>query len=385
MCVAASTARSSQIIFGFGFGVGFGFGFGFGFARRRIATSRRSASIPASFDAEDPAGTSDQDSAVTGTRQIRIRERPSSPSTPIPAVVLVPIVARPTAAEIARFGSGAPTLAITRLGGTTQAAVWAVVAAAALGGIVVTLAPALGSAISPMTLRARRARQAAVTVVGRAGLDLALVALAVSACRQADQNDSLLGSDQSGNPGYSPVAIAAPALVLAAGAVVVLRLLPLVARIGNLLAGRGRSLTLPLAFWQIGRRPLKLGGLVLLTMLSVAAGVLSLSEYSSAGRSAADQSAFSTGADADVRFDGTLSPSALTAIGASPGIGALSPLYRGTFSSGFAGLPTTLLAIDPASAARTLLLRPDLSPMPLSTLMSELAAPTHGSAPLRRT
>jgi hypothetical protein len=114
---------------------------------------------------------------------------------------------------------------------------------------------------------------------------------------------------------------------------------------------------------------------VLLTMLSVAAGVLSLSEYGSAEHSAADQAAFTTGSDADVRFDGRLDPTALSSLAGSPGVGAVSPLYRGTFATGSAGLGATLLALDPASAARTVLMRPDLSSVPLSTLMQELSGP----------
>lgn len=318
---------------------------------------------------------------ATGGQLLRLRAA-ESVLLAIPAVVLAPILARPTATEIGRIGSGGPAIAITALSGTTQIAVWAAVAAAAVGGIAVILGPALGAAVSPVTLRARRGRQGAVGTVGRAGLDLALIALAVVVCWQSDQNDSLLSTDQAGNPGYSPVAIAAPALVLAAGAVVVLRLLPLVARLGNLLARRGRSLALPLAFWETGRKPLKLGGLVLLTMLSVAAGVLSLSEYSSAQRSAADQAAFNTGADADLRFTGRIDPAVLSAVGAAPGVSAVSPLYRGTFVTGTAGLQATLLGLDPASAARTVLMRPDLSPVPVSTLMSKLAgAPVNGAVP----
>ncbi len=53
---AASTARSGQVIIGFGF------------ARRRIATSWRSVSISASFDAEDLARSASQDSTVTSSR-----------------------------------------------------------------------------------------------------------------------------------------------------------------------------------------------------------------------------------------------------------------------------------------------------------------------------
>ena len=312
----------------------------------------------------------------TGPQLLRLRAVESL-LLAAPAVLVAPFTARPLAAAIGRLGGSGASLAIGAPSGGALLAVWAAVAAAAATAVLVILAPALTSAVSPLALRARRGRQGAVTAAGRAGFDLALVALAVVACWQLLSKDSIVGTDQSGDAVDSPVAIAAPALALAAGAVAVLRLLPLLTRLGDLAARRGRSLAVPLAFWQTGRRPLKLAGPVLLTMLAVAAGVLSFSEYASADRSAADQAAFSVGSDVDARFAaGLLSRADLAALAASPGVGAVSPLYRDQFTPGGAETQeAAFLAVDPGSAARALLLRPDLSAVPLSTLMSELEAP----------
>jgi hypothetical protein len=313
----------------------------------------------------------------TGPQLLRLRAVESL-LLAAPAVLVAPFTAQPLAAAIGRLGaSSGGALAIDSVSGGALLAVWIAVAAAAATAVLVILAPALTSAVSPLALRARRGRQAAVTAVGRAGFDLALLALAVVACWQLLSKDSIVGTDQAGDAVYSPVAIAAPALALAAGAVAVLRLLPLAARLGDLAARRGRSLAVPLAFWQTGRRPLKLAGPVLLTMLAVAAGVLSFSEYASADRSAADQAAFSTGSDVDARFAaGLLGPADLAALAASPGVGAVSPLHRDQFTPGNEqSQEAAFLAIDPSSAARALLLRPDLSPVPLGTLMAKLAGP----------
>jgi len=309
----------------------------------------------------------------TGPQLLRLRAVESL-LLAAPAVLVAPFTARPLAAAIGRLGASGGTLAIDSVGGGALVAVWLAVAAAAATAVLVILAPALTSAVSPLALRARRSRQAAVTAVGRAGFDLALLALAVVACWQLLSKDSIVGTDQAGDATFSPVAIAAPALALAAGAVAVLRLLPLAARLGDLAARRGRSLSVPLAFWQTGRRPLKLAGPVLLTMLAVAAGVLSFSEYASADRSATDQAAFSVGSDVDARFaGGPLSRADLGELAASPGVRAVSPLLRGQFTPGNdVSQEATFLAIDPSSAARTLIMRPDLSAVPLGTLMSEL-------------
>jgi len=294
-----------------------------------------------------------------------------------PAVVAAPFVAGPLAGLIAGLGSGT---GVTLPHTAVPATAWAGVIGCALAAVSVILAPAFGSAISPTALRARRSRQAAVTAVGRAGFDLALLALAGLACWQLLSTNSIVGTDQSGNATYSPVAIAAPALALAAGAALALRLLPLAARLGDRLSRRSRALAVPLAFWQTGRRPLKLAGPVLLTMLAVATGVLSLTEYASAQRSAADQAAFTVGADADARTaTGSFTASDLAALAASPGVHGVSPLSRSTFVPDSGDLQTTLLALDPAGAARILTMRPDLSPVPLSALVKDLSGPVDGT------
>jgi hypothetical protein len=307
----------------------------------------------------------------SGPQLIRLRAA-ESVLLAAPAVIAAPFVAGPLAGVIAELGGRSVTLPHESL----PPAVWAGVVGCALAAIAVMLAPAFGSAISPTALRAQRGRQAAVTAVGRAGFDLALLALSGLACWQLISTDSIVGTDQSGNAAYSPVAIAAPALTLAAGAALALRLLPWAARAGERLTRRARALAVPLAFWQTGRRPLKLAGPVLLTMLAVAAGVLSLSEFASSERSAADQATFAVGADADARTTvGAFSAAGLSALAASPGVHGVSPLFRSSFVPDGGELPTTLLAVDPASAARTVTLRPDLASVPMSTLMNDLGGP----------
>jgi FtsX-like permease family len=313
----------------------------------------------------------------TGGQLLRLRTVESL-LLAVPAVIVAPFAARPLAERIGQVGTGGSGgVAVAALGGGEQGAIWIAIAAVAVLAIGVVLAPTFSSAVSPLAMRSRRGRQNAVTAVGRTGFDLVLLALAVVACWQLLQNDSIVGLDQSGDAAYSPIAIAAPALALAAGAVLLLRLLPLAARLGDRLARRGRGLALPLAFWQTGRRPLKLAGPVLLTMLAVAAGALSLSEYTSGQRSTSDQAAFTAGSDLDVTFPaGLLTSAELARIGASPGVSAVSPFSRILFSPpDVPGARLTLLALDPASAARTVLLRPDLSAVPLSTLMSDLTGP----------
>src|SRR6202043_1156167 len=100
----------------------------------------------------------------------------------------------------------------------------------------------------------------------------------------------------------------APALALAGGTVITLRLLPVAARAGDRLAGRGRRLTGSLAVWQFSRQPLRQGGAALLLVMAVAAGTLALAQHQSWNRSVADQAAFTAGADARVDLADSLAP-----------------------------------------------------------------------------
>ena len=107
-----------------------------------------------------------------------------------------------------------------------------------------------------------------------------------------------------------PVIVAAPALALAGGTVLALRLLPAGGKAGDLLAARGRRLTAAMASWQISRLPIRQGGAALLIVLAVATGTLALSQRQSWTRSVHDQAAFSAGADVRVQASQPLSAGA---------------------------------------------------------------------------
>ena len=101
-------------------------------------------------------------------------------------------------------------------------------AAVGAGALVIVLVPVL-STVTPGTARVRRGRQAAVAGVTRAGADLALVLLAVVAGWQL-RHYSAASAGASGNFGVDPVIVAGPALALAGGTVLALRLLPAAGR-----------------------------------------------------------------------------------------------------------------------------------------------------------
>ena len=255
-------------------------------------------------------------------------------------------------------------------------AFWAAATVGA-GALVIMLVPVL-STVTPGAARARRGRQAAIAGVTRAGADLALILLAVVAGWQL-RHYSAVSAGASGTFGVDPVIVAAPALALAGGTVLALRLLPAGGKAGDRLAARGRRLTAAMASWQISRQPIRQGGAALLIVLAVATGTLALSQRQSWTRSVHDQAAFSTGADVRVQTSQPLSAAQAGALARAPGVRQAMPVapFEQTATNG------VTLAVDSGRAADVTLLRPDQSPVPAAGLFGKIrpAWPATGRHP----
>ena len=255
------------------------------------------------------------------------------------------------------MASAGPGSAWSALGGAAV-----VTGVVAIGAIVIMLVPAL-STVTPGTARARRGRQAAVSGVTRAGADLALVLLAVLAGWQL-RHYSAVSAGTNGNFGVDPVVVIAPALALAGGTVIALRLLPAGGRAGDRLAARGRRLTAALASWQISRQPIRQGGAALLIVLSVATMTLALAQRQSWIRSDHDQAAFSTGADVRVQTSQPLSAAQAADVAGVPGVRQAMPVAA--FPQETTNSQT--LAIGADQAADVTLIRADQSAVPAADL-----------------
>jgi hypothetical protein len=285
-------------------------------------------------------------------------------------------LARPTLAEALTVGAIPAALATvigTGIAGVTLGeglgasvakipgtAWWAALAVLILVTVVM-LWPTLALA-APGAARVRRGRQARLAGALRAGTDLALLALAALAVWQL-RDYSAVADTVNGGLGIDPVVIVAPALALVGIALIPLRLLPAIARGIDRLTATGRRLTAALASWQISRLPIRQSGPALLMVLAVATGTLALAEYQSWRVSAADQAAFSVGADVRMTTSAPVSLSTSGAIGRLPGVTASMP--AATFGAGSSG---EVLALDPRAAAATVALRPDLSALPVDEL-----------------
>ncbi|POX53588.1 peptide ABC transporter permease, partial [Streptomyces sp. Ru71] len=283
----------------------------------------------------------------------------------VPSALCAPLLAGP----LTRLLAGQGPLARIGLRLDVPAAgrpqVWLVAAGVALGCALAVTVPELAAS----GRRAGRAR--ALPGAVRAGADLGLLAVAGVAYWQLAARGTVSG-DRSGALGIDPLLVAAPALALLAGTVLTLRLLPPVARLAERRATGGRGLTAALAGWQFSRRPMRGAGPMLLLVLAVALGMLAIGQGASWNRSQQDQADFRAGAPVRVTAAGDAGPARTERLASVGQVSAVAPAVR-------TALPlsddrtATVLALDTAHTAGTLLLRPDLADRPVRPLLAGLA------------
>ena len=249
------------------------------------------------------------------------------------------------------------------------AGAWWPAAVVVAGVIVVVTWPALRPA-TPGAARLRRGRQAVLATAARAGLDAALIglgALALWELRRYSAAPRLSG----GTLGIDPVLALAPVVALAGLSLLPLRILPAAARLLDGLSRRGRRLAGALASWQVSRRAVGEGSPVLLVVLAVATGTLVLAQHQSWRQSQLDEAAFATGADVTAGLTAPLPLSLSGTLAQARGVRTAMPIAA--VNSGFG-----VMAVDAAKAARTVLLRPDLSSLPASALWTRITPGTSG-------
>jgi hypothetical protein len=286
----------------------------------------------------------------------------------LPAAIVAPLIAGPVTRLLA--GTGAMARTGVTLGGTGSGGAWLVAGAAALACACAVVLPALRPAATARSTRRRR-----LSGLLHAGADVALLAIAGVAYWQLQRRASgtgALSADRSGGLGIDPVLVAAPALCLLAGTVLVLRLLPLLARLGERRAARGGGLALALAGWQLARRPHRGAGVALLLVLAVAMGMFAIGQGASWDRSQRDQADFAVGAD--LRVTGITTPPFGQAhiFTGLPGLAAAAPAAREPLILPD-GTTVDALVTDTGEAARAMRLRPDLTGgRPLPDLLAPL-------------
>jgi hypothetical protein len=255
-------------------------------------------------------------------------------------------------------------------GGISLAAsgTWLDALAAALGIAVLSIGALLYPVLRPRrtAVQVQQGRQAVLSRATKAGADLALVALAVLACWQL-RRYSAVSTSAASPPIVDPVLVLAPALALAAGTVLTLRLLPAAARVVDRVSAAGRGLTSALAGWQFSRQPLRQGGAALLLVMAVGTGTLALIQHQSWTRSAADQAAYVSGGDAQVNLASPVPAGTTTSITGAAGVRAAMAVADVEEVT-----PAPVVAIDAAQATKVALLRADQSSLSPDALLGSI-------------
>ncbi|TDC38552.1 FtsX-like permease family protein [Micromonospora sp. KC213] len=291
----------------------------------------------------------------------------------LPAALLAPPLADLALRQVGGAGG---------LTGTRTGAVWTVALAATVGCLLAMVLPALRRAGSYVADLAARSRPTRAATVQRAGVDLALVLLALLAWTQLRQHASPLAGAGS-QLGIDPLLAVAPTLGVLAGAVLALRLLPPATRFAERLVDRRPWTATMFGMWQAGRRPH--AGPVLLLALAVGASTLAWSLVSTWERSHIDQADHQVGADlrvAERRGDAPADRAARLAD--VPGVARVLPAWRDEVRLGRTTLSTSVLALDAAAAADVARIADRLADEPPRELLARMVRdrPTPGGVAL---
>ncbi|ULR49151.1 FtsX-like permease family protein [Streptomyces deccanensis] len=297
----------------------------------------------------------------------------------VPAVVLAPLLAGPLTRLLVARGALGRTGARVDLPAAGRPEVWAVAAGVAALCALAVAVPAWRASFADAVPTRARALPASL----RAGADVGLLAVAgVAFWLLGSQDSGAVTADREGVLGVDPLLVVAPALVLLAGTVLVLRLLPLLARVGERLLTRGHGLTAAMVGWQFSRRPMRGAGPVLLLVISVALGVVAIGQDASWRRSQADQADFRAGAEVRVQSSGGGVVGRTDVYADLPHVDAVAPAVRGTMPlSG--GRKATVVALNTTEAA--VLARPDLTDGSLLAGLAPRGAPAGVDIPERTT
>jgi FtsX-like permease family len=249
-----------------------------------------------------------------------------------------------------------------------------VIGLAGVAGLVAIVGLALPTvlAVGPLA-RVHRSpgRQRAAALLQRSRIDLALAGLGVIALWR------LRGSTGAAEVTATPLAAAGPAIGLLAGAILLLRIVPVIGRLmeGGLV--RGGSVAGALSVRSVARRSAAYGRPALLFAMSAAIGLFAVGYGRTWEASQRDQAAQAVGADIRGQVGSGTAPGDTTtgaAYRAIPGVTAATPVAHEDFATGSSLEHGMLLAVVPEAMRSVAAFRPDLGSRPFGDLMAGLAA-----------
>ncbi|MET8545752.1 hypothetical protein ABZW03_34710, partial [Kitasatospora sp. NPDC004799] len=295
----------------------------------------------------------------------------------LPAAVFAPLLTPFLVRALAGLGSSHRVALDTGVSWS----LWPVAVVCAFACILLATVPSVVRGVGAALRRRAGRRQAVVSGIARNGGDLAVLALAALAYQQLDQYGGGLSPDAGGRLDVDLLLVATPTLALCAGTLVVLRLLPLVARLGARAAARGRGLGPAMVGWQLARRPGRGTGPVLLLVMAVATGVLALGQHATWTASQRDQAVFATAGGLRISGSHNSPMGQGGRYGSLPGGDRLVPVVRD--EQPLPGGAAQLLAVDATAFAEHVPVRSDLiGGRTGAEVFGPLAAPATPGIPL---
>ncbi|MGE5333108.1 MAG: ABC transporter permease [Nitrososphaerota archaeon] len=252
---------------------------------------------------------------------------------------------------------------------------------AVLGIAAVTFAALQAARLDVLAFRREMARPSRQPFWRRTYLDIGLALLCLVGYLELGQFGGTQTRLQLGGQGNSPLLLVTPALLLLAGGLLLLRFVPVFARLGARVASRGRGLTVLLAFSQIERTPSRYARMTLLLVLAVGLGVFALTFDASLARNVHDRTAYAAGADVRMTVNPQISVKSVNKyIGhlyQLPDVQGATALYRtyGSTSADQGNLAVDMLGVDSttfAGVANPLSWRSDYASQSLPALMTQM-------------
>ena len=233
----------------------------------------------------------------------------------------------------------------------------AAVSAAAIGVVALLLPSFRRTASTAEELTNRLARPPQRNIAQRYYLDVVLLCIGGAALWQLSQEDLYISSNALGEGFSNRLALAMPAATAVGGAIVLLRLLPMMfgaiaELIARLPASFKLSPSIPLALWSLQRNPRSSTGLMLLIMLAATIGILLAILSPSIDRYAVDDAKYRIGAD--IRLSSMIVRNrvnlhrVIDQLSEKFGYSAMAPVARvaGTVASPNGNEPVTAVGID---------------------------------------
>jgi hypothetical protein len=236
-----------------------------------------------------------------------------------------------------------------------------------VGGMVTFIA--MGIAVLPfarrgvLVLRSLAARPATQSMWQKYNIDIFAIALSLVLLAQLRLRGFIDLS--SGEATLDPLAIIFPALLLFAGALVLLRLFPYVLNFVGWMLTKSRNLSIALAGWHLSRNPVPYGRLALLVWVTTGLGAFALTYAATLESSYVDRAEFAAGADVRVVGSG-----AGFAVAPDGSIG--TPVLRTIGAPRQSGRGAETLAVIPAEFSEVVTWRSDYGASTPEEVFSQL-------------